>query len=175
MTLQQLADIGTFVGAIVVAISVLYVAVQVRQNSQLLERTIQTVRTQASQHLVEDFNFYRQLLVDRDVAELYARGLAEYSSLAPAQRVQFNMVASSYVWTAWYFHQVNRAEGLVEDLNNRVYSDMFRHPGFREWFATYRPTVGGEYGDFLSKVADNAGDPDFKPGDNSNLLQGRLD
>ena len=131
--LQQLADIGTFLGAIVVAISVLY------------------------------------------VAELYARGLADYSSLVPAERVQFNMVASSYVWTAWYFYQMNRAEGLVEDLNNRVYADMFRHPGFREWFATYLPTVGGEYGDFLSKVVENAGDSDFRPGDNSNLLQGRLD
>ena len=133
------------------------------------------MRTQTRQHLVEDFNFYRQLLMNRDIVDLYARGFADYSSLAPTERVQFNMVASTYLWTGWYFYQINKAEGLIENVNDRLYSDMFGHPGFREWFAGYQPTVGGEYGEFLSKVIDNAGNSDFTLGDNSNLLQGRLE
>ncbi len=162
-------------GLVAIVVSLIYVAVQVRQNSQLLERTVQAVRTQTYQNLVEDFNFYRQLLMDQDVAELYTRGLSNYGSLAPAERVQFNMVASAYVWTAWYFYEVNRNEGLVEDLNSRVYADMFKHSGFREWFTDYRATVDGGYGEFLSKVMENAENTDLTPGDGSNLLQGRLE
>ena len=175
MNWEAIVAIVEVVGLLAIVISLIYVAVQVRQNSQLLERTIQSVRTQTYQYLVEDFNFYRQLLMDREVAELYIRGLADFKSLAPAERVQFNMVASTYVWTAWYFYEVNRNEGLVENLNSRLYVDMFKHPGFREWFADYRSTVEGGYGEFLSKVMANSGDADFKSGDGSNLLQGRLE
>ena len=175
MNWEAIIAIVEVVGLLAVVVSLIYVAVQVRQNSQLLERTIQTVRTQTYQYLVEDFNFYRQLFMDREVTELYIRGLSDFRSLTPAERVQFNMVASTYVWTAWYFYEVNRNEGLVEDLNNRLYVDMFKHPGFREWFADYRATVAGGYGEFLSKVMENAGNEDFKSGDGSNLLQGRLE
>ena len=175
MSLEQLANLGEFVGGIVVVISVVYVALQVRQNSEQLERTVQTIRTQTNQHQVEDFNFYRQLLTDPKLAAVYVRGLEDYKSLEPPERVQFNMVASSYIWTGWYFYQLQKNEGLVGDPNSRVYVDMFKHPGFREWYSSYKDTVGEEYGDFLIEVMNKVGEENYREGEVSNLLQGRLE
>ena len=49
---EAIVAIVEVVGLLAVVISLIYVAVQVRQNSQLLARTIQSVRTQTYQYLV---------------------------------------------------------------------------------------------------------------------------
>ena len=175
MSLEQLANFGEFIGGLVVVISVFYVALQVRQGSNHLEQAVTSLRLTTSQYLNEDFNQYRSFLLNSDVADLWVRGLADLDSLTTPERVQFNMVASSYVWTAWYFREVNRKEGLIDDLNSRMHIDMFKHPGFRQWYSGYAETIEGDYGDYLSKLNEKAlEDTDYQPHNVSNLLQGSI-
>lgn len=174
MTLQDLANIGEIIGGVVVVISLLYVALQVRQNSDVLERTVQSIRTQAFQHISENFNFYRQLLIDPDVSAIFIKGCNDYSSLDSFEKLRFNMVASSYIWTSYQYFFINQGEGLIGNLNDRVYADMFKHPGFREWYSDYQHTLPGDYVNFLSDVESNLGGQVFQPGELSNLFQGKI-
>ena len=175
MTLEQLANLGEFVGGVVVVISIVYVALQVRQNSHQLERTTQALRTTTSQYLTEDFNFWRQLIVQGDSTDTWIKGLQSAEGLSDAEQVRFNMIASSYLWTTWYFREINKSEELIDDLNNHMYADMFSHPGFREWYRTYAPSIGGEYREFLDQLLERSQElPDYKNGDLSNLLQGSI-
>lgn len=56
MTLEQPGNIGEFIGGILVLVSILYLAFQIRQNSSQLEHTIQSLRTQTSQNIVNPTN-----------------------------------------------------------------------------------------------------------------------
>ena len=171
--LSQLANVGEFLGGVVVVVSVAYVAVQVKQSSKQLDQTLQSLRTTTSQYLVEDFNAWRQMLLDEKVAGTWLKGLDDLDSLRATERLQFNMAASSYVWTTWYFRQLNEPEGLVEDLNRHVYLDMFLHPGYRQWYEGYAPTLPDDYREFLDKVLAHAKQlGSHHSGAVSNLLQG---
>jgi hypothetical protein len=89
------------------------------------------------------------------------------------ETVQFNMVASSYLWTTWYYSQLNESEGLVADLNSRVYVDMFLHPGYREWYEGFAPTIPDDFRETLDQVLAQARQlGDYRRGEVSNLLQG---
>ena len=146
---------------------------QVKQSSRHLEETLRSLRTTANQHLVEDYNTWRQMLLDEEVAGIWLKGLDDLGALNATERVRFNMVASSYIWTGYYYRQLNESEGLVEGLNDHVHLDMFLHPGFRQWYEGYAPTIPGDFREFLDNVCLHAKRRgDYHRGEVSNLLQG---
>ncbi len=105
-------------------------------------------------------------------ADIWLRGISDLDSLDGTEKIRFNMMASSIIWSCWFMFQINRQEDLVPDINGVVWQDLFKHPGFREWLKDHRRYHADAFGEFLDSVRDVVGDTRYKPGESSSLTAG---
>jgi len=83
MSLSDLANIGQVIGAIAVVISLIYVALQIRQNTN-------AVRSATAQTVHEHFaKWYHLVAADDELSQIVANGLRDYASLSEKERVRF--------------------------------------------------------------------------------------
>jgi hypothetical protein len=83
MSLNDLANIGQVIGAIAVVVSLIYVAAQIRQNTN-------AVRAATAQSLHEHFaSWYHLIASDASLAQLATSGLKDYDSLADTEKARF--------------------------------------------------------------------------------------
>ena len=83
MSLIDLANSGQVIGAIAVVISLIYVALQIRQNTN-------AVRAATSQSVHEHFaNWYNSLARDASLSKIVIGGLRDYGALSETDKVQF--------------------------------------------------------------------------------------
>ncbi len=83
MTLDDLGNIGEFVGAIGVIVSLVYLAVQIRRNTS-------SVRASTFQEAVRDVAILSDLLAtDAELARIWSSGLRDLDTLKPDERVRF--------------------------------------------------------------------------------------
>jgi hypothetical protein len=91
MSLNDLANIGQVIGAIAVVISLIYVAYQIRQNTN-------AVRSATAQAVHEHFsNWYNLVAADTELSRIAANGLRDYTSLSEQERVRFIATYMSFV------------------------------------------------------------------------------
>jgi hypothetical protein len=91
MNLTDLANIGQVIGALAVVVSLIYVALQIRQNTN-------AVRSATAQTVHEHFaNWYHLLASDPELSQIAANGLRDYSSLSEAERVRFIATFMSFL------------------------------------------------------------------------------
>ena len=131
ITLETLANLGEFVGAIAVVASLVYLGYQVRQNTQSL-------RTENYARVLDRVSTMQaRLSSDPAFSELVARGAADVSRLTVIERVQFT-------WTFYemfgafefMFHQVE-AGALSDEVWKRWSGTLawwISLPGVRAWW-----------------------------------------
>lgn len=91
MSLNDLANIGQVIGAIAVVISLIYVAIQIRQNTN-------AVRSATAQSVHEHFaSWYRLLASDSAVAQVVIDGLKDYHSLSEKEKARFIAVFMAFL------------------------------------------------------------------------------
>jgi hypothetical protein len=89
MTLEDLGNLGDFIGGIAVVVTLIYLAVQVTQNNRLLRANTASVRaasTTAINELLIGVN--ERLVEDPSLADIFLRGLSNPASIAGAERVR---------------------------------------------------------------------------------------
>ena len=83
MSLNDLANIGQIVGAIAVVISLIYVALQIRQNTN-------AIRTANAQSVHEHFaNWYQLFASNESLAHVALTGLKDYRALSEMDKARF--------------------------------------------------------------------------------------
>ena len=83
MSLNDLANLGQVIGAIAVVVSLIYVALQIRQNTN-------AVRSATAQTVHEHYaKWYHLVAADDELAKIVANGLRDYESLSEHERVRF--------------------------------------------------------------------------------------
>ena len=129
--LESLANLGDFISAIVVVVSLVYLAYQVRQNTESL-RTENYARV-----LDRVANMQARLSADAVFSELIARGAADPARLTAGERVQFT-------WTFYemfgafefMFHQAT-SKALPTEVWQRwseTLSWWLSLPGVKAWW-----------------------------------------
>src|SRR6202008_2926926 len=83
MNLNDLANIGQVIGAIAVVVSLIYVALQIRQNTA-------AVRSATAQSVHEHFaGWYNAFATDASLPEIGVKGLKDYGSLSETEKARF--------------------------------------------------------------------------------------
>jgi hypothetical protein len=83
MNLNDLANLGQIVGAAAVVVSLIYVALQIRQNTN-------AVRSATAQTVHEHFaSWYHLLAADAELSQVVVNGLRDYFSLSETEKVRF--------------------------------------------------------------------------------------
>lgn len=92
MTIQDWGAIGEIVGAIAVVASLVYLAVQIRQNTQQISHSIEAARIASLERNIQSANRMRELLiVDRYLAELFLAGLRDFDALDGTDKMRFEL------------------------------------------------------------------------------------
>lgn len=129
VTLEDLGNRGDFVGGIAVIATLLYLAVQIRQNTRIL-------RTSAEQ-TADPIAAIALAAQSPENAAVYHRGLADPSDLSPEERTHFYLLMAS---SFYVLHQGYRAYQLgtqsADTWKWQSYALKFyaSQPGVRSWW-----------------------------------------
>ena len=150
MNWQAIAAVAEAVGAIAVVASLLYLAVQVRQNTR-------QSRLGAQQAMVAELGMALQAQAqDREFATLLAKGLQSLESLDPVERVRFLSHVGHLLrlYEAVYFYH---AEGTLDDRIWKGFeaaiADVMSYPGMQAAVALRRHHFSDDFGEYLAAVA----------------------
>ena len=124
--LNELGDLGDFIGGIAVVLSLIYLAIQIRQNTA-------TVRVQTVQHLLTSDTSAADSLIQGPMPEIQGK-LRSGSELSPREIAAYTLYMRGRLTEAWQvvYQRQNRmieaevADALLERLEGDVGYGLFR-------------------------------------------------
>lgn len=148
MSLSDLASLGSFVSGIAVLISLLYLALQVRQTEKNQRGTIANVRASRTVDVVLRGT-------DPSIATALQKTFGGAQDLTPFELRQFTAYAGAFLINSEDTF-LQRRHGLLEDDAYRAYrisvSSMMANPAFRLAWRMRRHRHGVEFATFVDKV-----------------------
>jgi hypothetical protein len=135
LDLQTFANLGDFLGGLAVIVSLVYLALQVRQNTQSL-RTENYGRA-----LDRVSSIQSQLSRDTELARFFSKGVVDTSKLTPAERIQFTWALYEAFGAFEFMFHASRTRALPEEVWARWSSTLawwLSFPGVQSWWR-HRP------------------------------------
>ena len=135
MTLDQIANIAEISAAALVIVSLIYVAIQIKQNTKATQLS-------TSQAFIDTHGeVVLHIAVDKEFRDIYWRGLKGLSNLDGSETAAF-AVWTNHAFRVWESFYYQWQEGVFDD---RLWAgfktqlcDVFAYPGTREiWSARY--------------------------------------
>ena len=168
MALSDWAATAEIIGALAIVITLVYLAIQIRQNTDLQEKSVQATRVAASQAIVDSYNDYRRYIIgDPEVAKMFILGLEGLDRLDAKDKVRFGNLMATVMFSAWQHFQIQENEELIVEVNRQLFHDLFKHPGANQWFTDALHTVDPKYREFLEGVLQEVGEDRHRVGDYS--------
>jgi hypothetical protein len=132
LDLQGLANLGEFISGLVVIVSLVYLAVQVRQNTQSLHtenygRALDRISAMQS-----------QLSRDGELSSMFSRGLVDPSRLSPQERIQFMWAAFEMFGAFEFMFHQSQTRAIPDEVWERWSATAawwLSFPGIRTWWA----------------------------------------
>lgn len=157
MNWDAVGALAEALGAIAVIVSLIYVAMQVRQGTQ-------QSRMNAQSELVRELgNISQAVAADSDLADIVFEGSESPESLSPVEQMRFRSFLN-HLFTLFEQQFLFRREGAVNDETwvpvDTMVSDFLAEPGVRWWWSG-RSSYHTEA--FQRYVAQKLGDLDEKP------------
>jgi len=131
INLQYLANISEVVGAVVVVMSLVYLAVQVRQNTQA-QRTENYSR--ALDRLAAMQSMFSQ---DSDISLIFSKGIENSSNLTPQERARFTWSMYEAFGAFEFMFLASRTDAIPEEVWTRWSSAVawwLTFPGVQTWW-----------------------------------------
>ncbi len=144
MTLQDLGSIGEFVAAIATLVTLVYLAVQIRQNTSALGHA-------EGRAILEDGNTWRaKLIQDPEIAEIYRKGLLDPGALDPIERLRFRMLLDALFVTWLYGFRAGEITGYDGDSHVR---GTLARPGGAQFWADQKANFDPEFIQYIDNLA----------------------
>jgi hypothetical protein len=149
MTLQDLANLGEVIGAIAVIVSLIYLAVQIRENTRAMRRA-------ATQDIHRSLNDQARCFVESpDLAALLIRASQRPGELTGEERFRFQMpltyVFSNFEMAIEYHREGLLGDDMIEGYVRGIHP-LFENPLVLEWWeAEGQGTFSPELREPLSK------------------------
>jgi hypothetical protein len=156
MNWEAIGAVGEVLGAAGVIVSLLYLAVQIRADAK--------AKRAASMHDQSDAyrDFLHTMATDEDLAEIYLRGIRDFSSVTEGDLVRFGSALGFLfrVFDEAYFHwQEGNLDAHTWNGFESPMGDMLAYPGVRDWWSTRAHWYSEPFRELIrAKVAD-AGAP----------------
>ncbi len=135
MSWDALGAIAEVIGTVAVVVSVIYLAVQVRENTKFSAQ-------EAVATAIDAFNeFDRLIAVNSDLASILLRGEQSLSSLSPEEQRRFEHLISIEfgVYEGWHTRSWRTGIGREQDdLMQRMLGERLSNDGIADWWLDYR-------------------------------------
>lgn len=135
MNLEQLANLGELIGGVAVVASLIYLAVQIRQNTRMVK----------SSTLAENTQMWTSVLLtlaDKDQVPAFAYGFFANDQVEPAKFTQFQLQCRAFFASLEQQHH-QYANGTLDEETYQGYArniskTVLGFPGFRAYWDMYR-------------------------------------
>ena len=155
MTLDDLGNLSEFIGAIAVVISLIYLAIQIRQNTAQMRESSQVSRLLLQENFVSgQEGFFRALLENEEMYRVWRLGSTTTDEIsAEEDRERFGLILYGQMYRYHVMYQVRAVEPL-ENERCLVQIDRFAAmPAFRSWWTRHRSSFAFD-SDFVDLVDD---------------------
>jgi hypothetical protein len=150
MTLQDWGAIGELVGGIAVIITLIYLAIQIRQNTSVVKTTNFLNLSKG----LDDFT--RMVAENEELNDLYLKGSEDFHSLSITDKSRFNMLLSVLIHPYQSMYQM-KARGHIDEklmLNSfDLLSALLNRPGVRQWWEENKFWWEAEFQAFMSGLS----------------------
>jgi len=155
MNWAALEAISEAVGAIAIFVSLIYLAVQIRQSTEQTARSVEANQLAALERNIEAGNRIRELLVlHPDLAQLLLNGFDSFASLDESERFRFDMLLrnifastqGAYVRHLLVEHDPLEFQGTVHMLD-----EILRNRGVQEWLEVTEPDWRPEFRELVEQ------------------------
>ena len=135
ITLEQSAYLAEIVGVFAIVVSLVYLALQVRQNNR-------HTRLESVHAISTEFNtFYDMLASNGELADIFNRGIVDLQSLDATEQVRFTFVITRILRT-WHEQYFQWREGAMDDefwhTWEALLSDAVQYAGLQEIWSRRR-------------------------------------
>ena len=131
MTLDELGNIGEFLGGVAVIITLLYLALQIRKQSA-------DAKLEATRALAGDYSLVLgQLVQDKELCQIYLRGIRDYMSLPDDDRIRLSLcfLRLTRAMEQLYLHvRLGNLDDTYFTSMQKTYLDFLAFPGVQEWW-----------------------------------------
>lgn len=155
MNWDAISAIGDMIAAIAVVVSLIYLAIQVRQNTRQISRSIKTAQLAAFERNVESGNRAREFfLLNPELFDLYRKGWKSFQGLDAGEKTRFslmlrnvfNQAQGGYIRHLSTEHDPSGLKGLEQ-----VIDEIIRGRGVREFLDIVHPDWRPEFRAFVDE------------------------
>ena len=155
MSLEDLGNIGEFVAAVAVLVSLIYLAIQIRQNTASVR-----LSNYLSSETIES-NLFARVVEDADLARIYRIGRIDFESLNEDEKLRFTMLMALH-FRAYEQMFLQHRRGLIEaEVWKARREAMFRwtlEPGVHEMWRKRSHSYSEGFRDLYEQMRARAGE-----------------
>jgi len=149
MNVSELANYAEVIGGVAVLISLIYVAIQIRQNTAV-------VRTSNYADLSFKVSEFNQLIAENgELADIYIRGIDSYADLSAIEQTRFNMTISRLmqaIQAMFHLRQRGYIDSRLAQTNFDSVALFLAAPGLQEWWQDNRQWWEAEFQHFVDEM-----------------------
>jgi hypothetical protein len=163
MTLQDLGDIGEFIGALAVVASLIYLAVQLRQNTKQMAENGEEAKLAALERAVQTASQLRFAMIrDAGVADIWLRGSRGLTDLSEQESLRFYLLVSDLLFNhETYFMRCQLTDPERWPQWRSALRQLLVYPGFQETVKLITPDLKPAFAEEVeSIVAESANFPE---------------
>jgi hypothetical protein len=141
VNLDALGNIGDFVGGVGVVITLIYLALQIRQNTRQVEQNLQVSRAQALRDTLNPGEWTLEAARDPELAAFYARAMAQPEALSSEEQVRFFFLMGTLLSGIEKNHLMYEQGLLTEErweAQQRQLRFFFKQPGAAYYWQRFR-------------------------------------
>ena len=153
MNWEAIGALAEAIGVLALFISLIYLAVQVRQNTRQITSSIEATRLAAFERNIESGNRARELmLVHPELASLFLSGCRSYGDMTSEEKFRFGLmlrnifsaIQGGYIRQLSVEHDPTGLAGI-----EKVVDEILRNPGVREFLQSAEPDWRPEFKVFV--------------------------
>ena len=156
MNWEMLAAIGQLAAALVGIPSLIYLAVQIREQTKERRQSAVNVLT------VQWSDLTKTLTEDPDFGTVYLRGLQSFDDLDALSKLRFSAFFNRFLknFQGMYFSHQNGilSSSLWEEID-RTMSDLISYPGVQQWWKTRRHWHTEEFARVVEEIIARGNQP----------------
>ena len=161
MPLEQLANIAEVFGMLVVAVTLIFLTVQMRQNTKALRSTA----AQRAHEMAEAI--YHPVIADASLADLVVRGMRDPTTLTEVETARFTSFWQNgfFALQNWFYQ---RREGVLDEglwLGwSKILNDVYQTPGIRRFWEHRGHYFSDDFRSYLEMdLSTREPSPDYRP------------
>ncbi|MFK7864833.1 MAG: hypothetical protein AB8B95_11480 [Pseudohongiellaceae bacterium] len=152
MNWDALGAIGEIIGAIAVIATLVYLSIQLRQNTQ-------AVRSSALDSSISALSVIRdRILSDKEIAELYISGCEDPESLDSADLTRYRMLLTNILLAIMNLYENHKHAGLSESFWTNIKPNVqrtFSSKGGNWFWNEYRHEFENEFALVIDQIIEN--------------------